>query len=410
MDWEEDLQPANRDRRQHAQQVMKNVLIPSSVRSSVGSSLSSVHDQSSECDTAATSVAVTPAESVAIGRELPRNHPSRDVLPPIWTTLKGKRKRAETDTTMGADILLAEALQEEEYEAPSGVKAKLKRAPRRPVADSDDSESQLSEISIEDFFGKDDFMTVDPPKPKRRKEIRRLPSREAPKSTTKPRSGDHIISRQIIDSEDSEVSELSDASVFTFNTAESDAPEDSEDFEDEDILANNDLNTGQAVSTLTRQTPAAITNRHRRRVALNPPGNSWRRMRPGGMDSRAARERLKLEKAHPEIKTMWHTLKETAIITPVEAKQPTTITRKLKSFQLEGLDWMKKQETSQWKGGLLGDEMGMGKTSESPYLEMLGKPILKMISPGRVPHHVGLSCTRSNIGCSAPSSTDAVAE
>ena len=71
---------------------------------------------------------------------------------------------------------------------------------------------------------------------------------------------------------------------------------------------------------------------------------------------------------------MWDTLKAIPRITPSLAKQPDTITRKLKSFQLEGLDWMMKQEKSQWKGGLLGDEMGMGKTIQAVSLIMSDYP------------------------------------
>lgn len=88
----------------------------------------------------------------------------------------------------------------------------------------------------------------------------------------------------------------------------------------------------------------------------------------------AARERAKLEKAHPEIKTMWDDLKNVAILVPKQAKQPEAITRKLKSFQLEGLDWMMRQEKSQWGGGLLGDEMGMGKTIQAVSLIMSDYP------------------------------------
>ena len=86
------------------------------------------------------------------------------------------------------------------------------------------------------------------------------------------------------------------------------------------------------------------------------------------------RERAKLERAHPEIKTMWDTLRSVDTLTPAQAKQPETITRKLKSFQLEGLDWMMRQEKSQWKGGLLGDEMGMGKTIQAVSLIMSDYP------------------------------------
>ena len=71
---------------------------------------------------------------------------------------------------------------------------------------------------------------------------------------------------------------------------------------------------------------------------------------------------------------MWDTLKSVPRILPNQAPQPTTITRKLKSFQLEGLDWMMRQEQSEWKGGLLGDEMGMGKTIQAVSLIMSDYP------------------------------------
>lgn len=71
---------------------------------------------------------------------------------------------------------------------------------------------------------------------------------------------------------------------------------------------------------------------------------------------------------------MWTDLEAVPLIKPTQAQQPDTITRKLKSFQLEGLDWMTKQEKSQWKGGLLGDEMGMGKTIQAVSLIMSDYP------------------------------------
>jgi DNA repair protein RAD16 len=89
---------------------------------------------------------------------------------------------------------------------------------------------------------------------------------------------------------------------------------------------------------------------------------------------KARKERRKLEMSHPSIKTMWDDLKLVPIIAPVKAAQPTSITRKLKPFQLEGLNWMMEQEKSQWKGGLLGDEMGMGKTIQAVSLIMFDHP------------------------------------
>ena len=71
---------------------------------------------------------------------------------------------------------------------------------------------------------------------------------------------------------------------------------------------------------------------------------------------------------------MWDTLANIPLIVPTQAQQPQAITRKLKSFQLEGLNWMTRQEVSQWKGGLLGDEMGMGKTIQAVSLIMSDYP------------------------------------
>lgn len=71
---------------------------------------------------------------------------------------------------------------------------------------------------------------------------------------------------------------------------------------------------------------------------------------------------------------MWDTLKATPVIAPKAAQQPDSITRKLKPFQLEGLNWMMEQEKTQYRGGLLGDEMGMGKTIQAVSLIMSDFP------------------------------------
>lgn len=81
-----------------------------------------------------------------------------------------------------------------------------------------------------------------------------------------------------------------------------------------------------------------------------------------------------MEKQHPTISTMWDDLKAQPIIAPKQAKQPESITRKLKPFQLEGLNWMMEQEKTAYRGGLLGDEMGMGKTIQAVSLIMSDYP------------------------------------
>lgn len=89
---------------------------------------------------------------------------------------------------------------------------------------------------------------------------------------------------------------------------------------------------------------------------------------------RARQDRARLEQHHPELLTMWEDLKNAQTIKPEMAKQPTTISRELKPFQLEGLSWMKAMEKTQWGGGLLGDEMGMGKTIQAVSLIMSDYP------------------------------------
>lgn len=100
---------------------------------------------------------------------------------------------------------------------------------------------------------------------------------------------------------------------------------------------------------------------------------------------RAVKERSRLETQHPEIKTMWRDLENEPPIRPVAVAQPKHITRKLKPFQLEGLDWLVKQEQTHYKGGLLGDEMGMGKTIQACSLIMSDfpakKPTLVVVPP-----------------------------
>ncbi|KAF5346937.1 hypothetical protein D9758_010160 [Tetrapyrgos nigripes] len=77
----------------------------------------------------------------------------------------------------------------------------------------------------------------------------------------------------------------------------------------------------------------------------------------------AERTTLQLHKHHPELSNVWGDLEANIkIIAPVKAEQPKNIKLTLLPFQLEGLYWMKKQEQGVWRGGMLADEMGMGKT------------------------------------------------
>lgn len=105
-----------------------------------------------------------------------------------------------------------------------------------------------------------------------------------------------------------------------------------------------------------------------------------RNMEPGEIISgdrqqrRAQKDRARLELQHPELLTMWEDMKNLPSIKRVQAEQPKTINRELKPFQLEGLSWMQAMEKTEWGGGLLGDEMGMGKTIQAVSLIMSDYP------------------------------------
>lgn len=101
--------------------------------------------------------------------------------------------------------------------------------------------------------------------------------------------------------------------------------------------------------------------------------------------SRAKVERARLEAHHPELHTMWQDLENLPKIGSAKIDQPVNINRELKPFQLEGVAWMKAMEKTDWGGGLLGDEMGMGKTIQAVSLIMsdfpAAQPSLVLIPP-----------------------------
>ncbi|GAA5963246.1 hypothetical protein JCM3765_005774 [Sporobolomyces pararoseus] len=68
---------------------------------------------------------------------------------------------------------------------------------------------------------------------------------------------------------------------------------------------------------------------------------------------------------HEELRDVWDNLRKIPPTKVEKAIQPSGLTQKLLPFQLEGLNWMVKQEQGPFKGGFLCDEMGMGKTIQT---------------------------------------------
>lgn len=345
-------------------QVMKQVVIPAS-SSSLGSPLSSDLDQSSQSDTPATSVAATPAEL------LPKSLTRRSLAPAagsIPLKLKGKRKRTAADHLLEADELLAQSLQETEWKADSATRpvTKRQRLANNVIVEND---SSLHESAPETDASDSQTLYMEgqihKESPRSRKTTRAAASGKVQRQ----------IQRRILDTDESDLTDISDESAFTI---EDDDTDDSEDLDDQENKDHNGVHgVDDSVDEAHREATsaasgAAVGRRNRQRPGRR--GNARDRRRTNHWGSRAERERQKLEKAHPEILHMWETLRAVPKIQPQEAAQPSTITRKLKSFQLEGLDWMIRQEASQWKGGLLGDEMGMGKTIQAVSLVMSDYP------------------------------------
>lgn len=69
---------------------------------------------------------------------------------------------------------------------------------------------------------------------------------------------------------------------------------------------------------------------------------------------------------HPELKTIWTELEEAEKMEVIPIEQPKHLSLPLLPFQKHGVGWMVQQESlNTFKGGILADEMGMGKTIQT---------------------------------------------
>lgn len=73
---------------------------------------------------------------------------------------------------------------------------------------------------------------------------------------------------------------------------------------------------------------------------------------------------------HPELKDVFAHLETIGKQPPQRQEQPQGMTINLLPFQLEGLYWLINQEQGEFNGGVLADEMGMGKTIQTIALMM----------------------------------------
>ena len=316
MEWDEDPPSAKESSIPPVKQVLKGVIVPTSNRTSIRSSLSSIRDQSSEYDTPATSAVATPAESLVKERTLGVPLKVSERLS------RGKRKRSEADDQFEADAALARSLQEKEYdeEPKSGRRSRGER--QVLINDSDDEvDGPFSDADVplsrstepdrrapfplprrpdRDSLDDDDDDDDEDDPLLRRKRVKptlraSLPSRAARESATK--SLKESGSRRILDSDDSELSELSDASsdasVFA-SEVDSDDMEDSDEVGEDDGegAEENALGTTAGSSTSVANATTTPAGRRGRRRALrqnNDRSRQHRRFRNRYFDSRVSR-------------------------------------------------------------------------------------------------------------------------
>ena len=261
---------------------MEKVVVPASSRSSLRSSLSSLRDQSSEIETPATSIAVTPAESLIPDESTcqsyiyknDKTYPNKG----LGKMAKGKRKRTGEDGLIGAGASLARASQKTELEE-QAARSNLKRSVRQArIEDSEDDEPlsstaprvSSSPVLVRNKKAKTTGATL-------------LPSRVARDIANKAIRDPNA--QRFFDSEDSDISEISsDVSLFASDFGSNPIEESgdlSEDADDPAVMTDHDGTPAvRSAAPSAAPIPGVPTPRQRRRVPVNQVANVNRRRRP----------------------------------------------------------------------------------------------------------------------------------
>jgi len=330
---------------------------------STASPASITGDSLLDYDTPATSVSTTPVSNGSSS-----NKPTLG-----RSAAKGKGKRLSQDSlsnltnnadSTAADKKLALSLQEEEYNFQSSKRQKTSgstklKSKALPVEDDEEaSSSGLSEFSydLDDEFALERL--IDRP----------APPRTATRKSSHPKRGDDssefsnnskaptTAAGQFRDRRKKVHDEPGKSHVDDSDLSGLSEPESMDDGSELGEFVGDSDDDGSDISSVLPSIAADVVDvagAGSERTRTRRP----RSAREPRLPNRAARERRKLEKAHPEIITMWKDLAASPKIPMKQADQPASINRQLKSFQLEGLNWMVEQEKTKWKGGLLGDEM-----------------------------------------------------
>lgn len=355
--------------------------------------------ENSDYDTPGTSLSTTPATSIRRGKTpvaARKSGLSKAVTASLSRSSSMKRSRtsvldSDDDSNMiDADAELARQLQQEddnfvhpnkrmklqsddeldlseedEYFTPRTTKAKAYRgkgkgkAKIEDVSDDDDKLS-LETLSTRAYSGKG-------------KGTAQVESGKRSRSARASAKKAVFREEDFLDAGESEGEDFQPEDVESALSELDDTPMASESEEEPLMAASSRLKKTAALKRLTKpkrgkksKTAAEQRDTENRRARFAHISDKWERKR--------AMNRERAEQQHSKLLTMWDDLAKIPILETEKSEQPPSISRRLKPFQLEGLSWMIRQEKTHYRGGLLGDEMGMGKTIQAVSLIMSDYP------------------------------------
>ncbi|GAA6004678.1 hypothetical protein JCM11491_002191 [Sporobolomyces phaffii] len=139
-----------------------------------------------------------------------------------------------------------------------------------------------------------------------------------------------------------------------------------EEEDDDDEAANKKKKSKKGKEKVTDQEEKELKKKNRAKVPLRKGAHISKHDKKLMKDfTNAQRTSFYLNANHEDLRDVWDTIRKIPLTQVEKAIQPAGLTQKLLPFQLEGLNWMVKQEQSPFKGGFLCDEMGMGKTIQT---------------------------------------------
>jgi DNA repair protein RAD16 len=360
--------------------------------------------ENSDYETPGTSISTTPAASSKPGK-MPARRASSKVAPSQRASSSLKRSRdtvPDTDSDdmaldMDAEIALQMQLDEDDDAAPPSKRQKIE-SEDEDISSDDEPVNTSSRRKIPSYTGKgkgkaeveetsdddsdsslsslDDIASPPPYKGKGKGKAPDSPRNDGRSARSSAKKKGRFTEEDFLDDEESDGGEFRPHDVDDADSLLNDLDTPiASDSEDEPLMAVKERAKKGLESSLSRRAARGkkkkLTSEEKReafgrRARFAHIADKW--------DRKRAMNRERAEQQHPKLRTMWDDLQKIPVLETQQAEQPKSINRRLKPFQLEGLSWMIRQEQTHYKGGLLGDEMGMGKTIQAVSLIMSDYP------------------------------------